>query len=49
MDVYVRALSKCGVHNHDVFYTEQKILNAFLNYTTQIVTRYVNSPAVLGW
>jgi len=31
------------------FYTDQTLLNAFLNYTTQIVTRYVNSPAILGW
>jgi mannan endo-1,4-beta-mannosidase len=49
MDVYVRAFSNSDVHKHDVFYTDQTILNAFLNYTTQIVTRYVNSPAVLGW
>ena len=49
MDVYVRALSNCDVHSHDVFYTEETILNAFMNYTTQIVTRYANSPAVLGW
>ena len=31
---------------HDEFYTSPTTLNAFLNYTTQIVTRY---PAVLGW
>jgi len=49
MDVYVRALSNSAVHNHDDFYTDQTILNSFLNYTTQIVSRYVNSPAILGW
>ena len=49
MDVYVRALSNSAVHKHDDFYTDQTILNAFLNYTTQIVSRYVNSPAILGW
>ena len=49
MDVYVRALSSSAVHNHDDFYTDQTILNSFLNYTTQIVSRYVNSPAILGW
>jgi len=49
MDVYVRELSNSAVHNHDDFYTDQRILKSFLNYTTQIVSRYVNSPAVLGW
>jgi len=47
MDVYVRALSDS--HSHDDFYTNTNILNTFLNYTTQIVSRYVNSPAVFGW
>ena len=47
MDVYVRALSDS--HSHDDFYTNPTILNTFLNYTTQIVSRYVNSPAVFGW
>jgi len=47
MDVYVRALSDS--HTHDDFYTNPTILNTFLNYTTQIVSRYVNSPAVFGW
>jgi len=49
MDVYVRALSSCADHNHDDFYTDQTILDVFKNYTTQIVKRYVDSPAILGW
>ncbi|KAJ3987329.1 glycoside hydrolase family 5 protein [Lentinula detonsa] len=46
MDVYVRQF---GLKTHDEFYTNQTLLNAFMNYTTQIVTRYVDSPAVLAW
>ncbi|KAJ3856031.1 glycoside hydrolase family 5 protein [Lentinula lateritia] len=46
MDVYVRQF---GLQTHDEFYTNQTVLNAFMNYTTQIVTRYVDSPAVLAW
>lgn len=34
---------------HDDFYTNETILNIFKNYTTQIVTRYKDSPAVLTW
>jgi len=47
MDVYVRHL---GVtHTHDEFYTNETIIAAFENYTTQVVSRYVNSPSVLAW
>ncbi|KAJ4487962.1 glycoside hydrolase family 5 protein [Lentinula aciculospora] len=46
MDVYVRQF---GLKTHDEFYTNQTLLNAFMNYTTQIVTRYVESPSVLAW
>ena len=47
MDVYVRqfGISK----NHDEFYTNETIIALFKNYTTNIVSRYVNSPAVFGW
>lgn len=47
MDVYVRALTDS--HAHDEFYTNPTILASFLNYTTQIVSRYVDSPAIFGW
>jgi len=47
MDVYVREF---GVNKtHDEFYTNETILAAFMNYTTQVVTRYVNSPAIFAW
>jgi len=46
MDVYVRQF---GLKTHDEFYTNQTLIDAFTNYTTQIVTRYVNSPSVLAW
>jgi hypothetical protein len=49
MDAYVRAFSNSTTLNHDDFYSNPTILNAFLNYTTQIVSRYVNSPAIFGW
>ncbi|KAJ7273706.1 glycoside hydrolase family 5 protein [Mycena haematopus] len=46
MDAYVRAF---GADSHDVFYTNETIITAFENYTSQIVSRYVNSTAVLAW
>ncbi|KAG6376142.1 glycoside hydrolase family 5 protein [Boletus reticuloceps] len=46
MDLYVREF---GLETHDQFYTNPSILNAFLNFTTQIVSRYVNSSAILSW
>ncbi|KAJ7452419.1 glycoside hydrolase family 5 protein [Mycena galericulata] len=46
MDAYVRAF---GAASHDAFYTNETIISAFENYTTQIVTRFVNSTAILAW
>jgi mannan endo-1,4-beta-mannosidase len=47
MDTYVRAL---GLNmQHDEFYSNEMIIDAFKNYTTNIVSRYVNSSAILGW
>ncbi|KAH9484283.1 Mannan endo-1,4-beta-mannosidase A [Psilocybe cubensis] len=46
MDVYVRQFGN-GT-NHDEFYLNPAIVAAFKNYTTQIVSRYVNSPAIFG-
>ncbi|ESK96962.1 glycoside hydrolase family 5 protein [Moniliophthora roreri MCA 2997] len=46
MDVYVRQF---GLKTHDEFYTNETLLAAFKNYTTQVVSRYVNSPAVFSW
>ena len=47
MDAYVREF----VHKkeHDEFYANQTIVELFKNYTTTIVTRYKDSPAVLSW
>lgn len=47
MDVYVRQLGT--VLQHDQFYINETIIEAFQNYTTQIVTRYVNSSAIFAW
>lgn len=47
MDFYVRQLAT--VQAHDQFYVNQTIINAFMNYTNQVISRYVNSPAVLAW
>ncbi|KAF8844970.1 glycoside hydrolase [Paxillus ammoniavirescens] len=46
MDLYVRQF---GLKTHDEFYTNPSILNSFMNFTTQIVSRYVNSPAIFSW
>lgn len=47
MDLYVRNFHPGGTH--DLFYTDSTIINAFKNYTAQVVKRYVNNPTVLGW
>jgi mannan endo-1,4-beta-mannosidase len=47
MDAYVRQF---GVEKkHDEFYTNATIIEYFKNYTTNIVSRYVNSPAIFAW
>lgn len=46
MDLYVRQF---GLQYHDQFYTDEKVVKAFQNFTSQVVTRYVNSPAVFSW
>ncbi|PBK78145.1 glycoside hydrolase [Armillaria solidipes] len=46
MDTYTRQF---GGSMHDEFYTNATLLAAFQNYTTQIVTRYVNNPTVFSW
>lgn len=46
MDVYVRQF---GLKTHDEFYTNAKLINLFKNYTTQVVSRYKESPAVFSW
>ncbi|PBK96850.1 glycoside hydrolase [Armillaria gallica] len=46
MDTYIRQF---GGSKHDEFYTNATLLAAFQNYTTQIVTRYVNNPTVFSW
>jgi mannan endo-1,4-beta-mannosidase len=47
MDTYVRHFG--ANKQHDDFYSDDTILEKFKNYTTTIVSRYVNSPAVFGW
>ncbi|KAG2111540.1 glycoside hydrolase family 5 protein [Suillus discolor] len=46
MDTYVRQF---GLQTHDQFYTNPSVLTSFLNYTTQVVSRYVNSPSVFSY
>ncbi len=47
MDAYVREFGTSK--NHDEFYLNNSIINIFNNYTKQVVSRYVNSPAILAW
>lgn len=47
MDLYVRQFG--GPQEHDQFYTNQTLVSAFKNYTSQIVTRYRDHPNVLSW
>jgi mannan endo-1,4-beta-mannosidase len=47
IDAYVREF---GVNKeHDEFYWNETIIELFKTYTTNIVSRYVDSPAVFGW
>ncbi|KAL5511862.1 hypothetical protein ACEPAH_5080 [Sanghuangporus vaninii] len=47
MDAYVREFG--AERQHDTFYLNETIVNIFKNYTTQVVSRYVDSPALLSW
>lgn len=47
MDAYVREFSK--TKHHDEFYTDDNIIGIFKTYVTNIVSRYVDCPAILGW
>ncbi|KAF5380977.1 hypothetical protein D9615_003950 [Tricholomella constricta] len=47
MDTYVRNFG--GHQEHDQFYVNTTIINAFMNYTTQIASRYANHTNVFGW
>jgi len=47
MDRYNRAY--IAEPSHDDFYTKPSILSAFKNYIANVVPRYANSSAVLGW
>jgi len=47
MDVYVRQLGT--ILEHDQFYVNDTIIQAFQTYTTHVVTRYMNSSAIFSW
>lgn len=47
MDAYVREFGADG--QHDTFYLNQTIVSIFKNFTTQVVKRYIDSPAILAW
>jgi len=47
MDAYVRAFHPGGTH--DLFYTDQAIIDAYKKYVAHVVARYAKSPVVLGW
>jgi mannan endo-1,4-beta-mannosidase len=47
MDAYVREFGQNKLH--DEFYTNNTIISIFQNYTTNVITRYINSPAIFSW
>ncbi|KAG5652740.1 hypothetical protein H0H81_003881 [Sphagnurus paluster] len=47
MDTYIRNFG--GAQEHDQFYVNQTIIDAFKNYTSYIAARYASHPNVFGW
>jgi len=47
MDLYVREFGSTG--NHDEFYTNPTIIDAFKNYVSCIISRYQCNPTIFGW
>ncbi|KAG8894601.1 hypothetical protein FRC00_008668 [Tulasnella sp. 408] len=47
MDVYVKQI--LGSSNHDLFYTDASVIQAFKNYIAVWVNRYKNEPTILAW
>jgi len=47
MDTYVRNFG--GPQEHDQFYVNQTFIRAFMNYTSQIVSRYANQSNLFAW
>ncbi|KAG8978524.1 hypothetical protein FRB90_008412, partial [Tulasnella sp. 427] len=47
MDVYVKQI--LGSANHDLFYTDASVIQAFKNYIAALVARYKNETTILGW
>ena len=47
MDAYVREF---GLNKqHDEFYTNFTIMDIFKNYTKEVITRFIDSPAIFAW
>ncbi|KAG9046154.1 hypothetical protein FS837_004949 [Tulasnella sp. UAMH 9824] len=46
-DVYVKQI--LGSSNHDLFYTDASVIQAFKNYIAVWVNRYKNDPTILAW
>ncbi|KIO30746.1 glycoside hydrolase family 5 protein [Tulasnella calospora MUT 4182] len=47
MDVYVKQIANSD--NHDLFYTNSNVIQAFKNYIAVWVNRYKNEPTILAW
>ncbi|KIO32315.1 glycoside hydrolase family 5 protein, partial [Tulasnella calospora MUT 4182] len=47
MDVYVTQI--LGSSYHDLFYTDQSVIQAFKNYVAVWINRYRNEPTILAW
>ncbi|KAG9024929.1 hypothetical protein FS837_005136 [Tulasnella sp. UAMH 9824] len=47
MDVYIKQIANSD--NHDYFYTNSNVVQAFKNYIAVWVNRYKNEPTILAW
>jgi len=47
MDVSVRQILNSP--HHDLFYTDERVIDAYKNYIEAFVGRYVNEPTIMAW
>jgi mannan endo-1,4-beta-mannosidase len=47
MDVYTEQIT--GSADHDLFYTNASIIDAYKNYVKTFIGRYINESTIMAW